>query len=345
MSISALPPLQNTRSWRPVVQACDRVASRSAVDRVLTSLGLSRAVIEGAPVFIPCALQAAFAEAIARHLGERHIGPVLVGQYGYEDLDLYAQYVLDAPRLDIAFARGVRALPVLQSGACVTLRDAGDSVVLQFGSGIHSVAGARHVDEGTPLLLIDLARHFLGPDWHPEWVELPKKPLRGNMTLETAYEVPIHFGCEIPGIAVSNGDLQTLNPRPRAARNAVVFGDLREMVRQGPPSSVAEVMRQTLALAASNGDLNEESVAARLGLGRRTLQRHLQAEGCTFRQILTSFRVDRAKALLRETDLSVQAIATSLGYLEVNSFRRTFHRGVGITPTEFSARTAAGNRA
>ncbi len=103
---------------------------------------------------------------------------------------------------------------------------------------------------------------------------------------------------------------------------------------------MAGLVRETLAAAIMTGDPLEEAVAARLGLGKRTMQRKLEAEGYTFREILASFRTERAKELLRETELSVQDIAASLGYLEVNSFRRAFHRWEGVTPTEFSSRVS-----
>ena len=138
-----LVPHQNLKSWRPIIDALDQLASPRVVERALRSTGLSRGVLEGQPIFIPCALQAAFVENVSRQLGERHLGPLLASQFGYAGLDIYADYVLDASRLDIAFERGVRALPFLQSGASVNICDAGDKVVLQFGSGIQSVVGAQ----------------------------------------------------------------------------------------------------------------------------------------------------------------------------------------------------------
>ena len=333
-----LVPHQNIKSWRPIIDALDQSASPRVVERALRSTGLSRGVLEGQPIFIPCALQAAFVENVSRQLGERHLGPLLASQFGYAGLDIYADYVLDASRLDIAFERGVRALPFLQSGASVNIRDAGDNVVLQFGSGIQSVVGAHHLDEGTMVLLIDLVRKFAGPDWRPEWVELTKKPHTGFDPLESVYQAPTRYGYQLPGIAIRKDVLQVRNPRPREVRHATMFGDLRAMVCRRPPSSMAELVRETLEwVTMADGSL-EESVAARLGLGRRTLQRQLEVESYTFREILASFRAKRAKALLRETDHSVQAIATSLGYREVNSFRRAFHRWVGLTPTEYSGR-------
>ena len=120
-----------------------------------------------------------------------------------------------------------------------------------------------------------------------------------------------------------------------------MLSDLRMMVQQRPPDSMAGLVRETLAAAIMMGDSLEEAVADRLQLGKRTMQRQLETEGYTFREILSSFRADRAKELLRETDLSVQEIAASLGYLEVNSFRRAFRRLVGVTPTEFSSGASA----
>ena len=326
------------------MDALDQLASPRVVERALASVGLSRRVLEGPPIFIPYALQAAFAENVSRRIGEPHLGPLAVSRYGYAGLDIYAAYVLDASRLDIALERGVRALPFLQSGASVNLRDAGDDVVLQFGSGIPSVVGARHVDEGTICLLIDLVRNFVGPDWRPEWVELTHEPRSGDDSLERMYNAPMRCGGRLPGIAIRKDMLRTRNPRPAEARNATLFGDLKRLVRCGPPKSMAELVRDTLVLVTGSGDISEEAVAAKLGLGRRTLQRRLAAEGCGFRDVLASFQAERAEALLRETDHSLQDISSFLGYREVNSFRRAFRNWTGMTPTQFSATRAAGER-
>ncbi|WP_198666029.1 AraC family transcriptional regulator [Tropicimonas sp. IMCC34043] len=313
------------------------VVSPRVIDRGLRSVGLSRTLLDGPPIFVPYALQAEFAESVARQTGERHLGALIVCRCGYEDLDLYAKYVLAAPRLDLAFSRGIRALRFLQSGALVRVRDAGDNVVLQFGSGIQSVVGARHIDESTPLLLIDLVRHFLGPDWRPDWVELPHRPCNGDATLDDVYETPIRYGRPLPGIAIRKNVLGARNPKSNGAAIATVFADLRTMIRCRPPESVTQVLRDVLILQTVSGDLSEETVAARMGLGKRTLQRRLAAEGHNFVDLLALFRAERAKALLIETEFSQQQIAASLGYREVNSFRRAFRNWTGMTPAEFRA--------
>lgn len=329
-------PLQNVRAWRPVLEATDELLSPRVVEGALRSVGLSRRTFEGPPVFIPYALQAEFAENIARRTGERHFAPFVTSQYGYEGLDLYAKYVLDAPRLDMALVRGIRALRFLQSGSSAELRDDGDYLILQFRSGIGSVIGARHIDEGTVVLLIDLVRHYAGPGWLPEWIELPGAA-PSDATLDASLGAPIRWGASLPGIAIRGDVLRALNLSPRDARTATVYRDLRAMVRNRPPRSLAESVRDTLSILASTGDVSEEAVAKWLGLGRRTLQRHLASEGYRFRDILIAFQMDRAAMLLEEMDHSVQEIAYALGYREVNSFRRAFRKWTGKTPTEYAA--------
>jgi AraC-like DNA-binding protein len=73
-------------------------------------------------------------------------------------------------------------------------------------------------------------------------------------------------------------------------------------------------------------------------MGRRKLQRVLKAEGTSFRDIRERFLETRARALLAEPNLTIQEIAHSLGYSEVNSFRRAFRQWTGLSPNAYRSR-------
>ncbi|MFD0978035.1 helix-turn-helix domain-containing protein [Tropicimonas aquimaris] len=334
-------PLYNSRAWRPVVDATDRLMSARVVERALRSIGLSRTIIEGSPVFFPYALQAAFAESVARQTGERHFAPRVTAEHGYEKVEFYGQYVLGAPRLDTAFSRGMRALRLVQSGSSASLRDAGEFVILQYDSGISSVVGARHVDEGSLMLIVDLIRHFAGQDWRPEWIELPAA-CSNDTILETIFGAPIRWGANLPGIALRKDILQAPNPHPREAKTATLYSDVKANLRARPPEKMADLVKNILVLLVVGGDVSEDAVAAQLGLGTRTLQRRLSSEGSSFRNVLASFQAERASALLLETDHSIREVASALGYREVNSFRRAFRNWTGKTPTEYAAAKPVG---
>jgi AraC-like DNA-binding protein len=80
------------------------------------------------------------------------------------------------------------------------------------------------------------------------------------------------------------------------------------------------------------------TVAGRLHMSERTLNRRLQREGNSFRHIRGSILNGWARRRLLETEDSVEAIAASLGYQDAANFRRAFRRAEGCSPGEFRRR-------
>lgn len=61
--------------------------------------------------------------------------------------------------------------------------------------------------------------------------------------------------------------------------------------------------------------------------------------GETPHRYLQRRRVERAMALLRNTEVSVTDICYQVGFLSLGTFGRTFHAIVGVTPTRFRQQT------
>lgn len=57
--------------------------------------------------------------------------------------------------------------------------------------------------------------------------------------------------------------------------------------------------------------------------------------GGNFIEYLTGIRIERAKQLLHETELSMKEICVEVGYQDPNYFSRIFKKTTGITPTEY----------
>ncbi|WP_110930058.1 response regulator transcription factor [Paenibacillus bouchesdurhonensis] len=55
----------------------------------------------------------------------------------------------------------------------------------------------------------------------------------------------------------------------------------------------------------------------------------------TFTEYINRYRIEKAKELLRTTNLKVQEIARNVGYWETGYFYKQFKKYVGISPTEF----------
>ncbi|EIM30173.1 helix-turn-helix domain-containing protein [Microvirga lotononidis] len=74
-------------------------------------------------------------------------------------------------------------------------------------------------------------------------------------------------------------------------------------------------------------------VASRYAVSRRTLSRHLTAEGTSFRQLSNEVRCEIACMLLANSDFPVSQIAGILNYAETSAFTRAFHRWTGQSPS------------
>jgi AraC-like DNA-binding protein len=56
------------------------------------------------------------------------------------------------------------------------------------------------------------------------------------------------------------------------------------------------------------------------------------------REYLINVRMEKARALLSNTDMPVIAVAVNVGYDDVSAFTRRFKHHVGMPPTHFKRR-------
>ena len=76
-------------------------------------------------------------------------------------------------------------------------------------------------------------------------------------------------------------------------------------------------------------------VAEHLNISPRTLQRRLHCEGVGYQEILDDFLQNLAIQYLKDANLSVEVIASLIGYHDAVGFRRSFRRWFDCTPTDF----------
>ena len=78
-----------------------------------------------------------------------------------------------------------------------------------------------------------------------------------------------------------------------------------------------------------------EVMADKLAVSARTLKRHLQQAGLSYRQLQDEERYRQAQRLLARPENSVSEVAYSLGYNDVANFSRAFKRWSGLTPKAY----------
>lgn len=115
-------------------------------------------------------------------------------------------------------------------------------------------------------------------------------------------------------------------------------GGQAQYLPRSVPESHGEFFTSTRewALRHLGEQITVEMLARQAAVSPRTLLRRFRDEtGYTPMQWIMRARVDRARELLQETNLGIEAIAAEVGLGTGANLRRYFHRVLGTTPTEY----------
>ena len=112
---------------------------------------------------------------------------------------------------------------------------------------------------------------------------------------------------------------------------------IRQTVETGAPSEDTPI-QATIRFIRKNYhlDLTLEDMAQQASMSKYHFSR-LFKQNCGYspHEFLTLTRLNRAKHLLKTTDLPIKQIALEVGYQSVASFTNTFANRVGVTPSRF----------
>lgn len=250
---------------------------------------------------------------------------------------MYGFSILSSPsfREAIAFSRAYHQLatPLVQIG-----------FVEQAGKAVWVVTAAQHIetDEALYRFLVNLQmathlslhRDIMGAAFAPERVEF-------SFSQPQADSASAFFGCPVLYGQAENRlifDAAWLDRRADLG-NSLTYAELKLLcdgllkeleLRAGVAGKVREVL-----LAGPAGPLRFSVVATQLNMSERNLRRQLQEEGTSFRALADELRAHLAIRYLRETDLTIEDIAFSLGFSDASSFRHAFRRWTNAAPLEY----------
>jgi AraC-like DNA-binding protein len=159
---------------------------------------------------------------------------------------------------------------------------------------------------------------------------------------ERIFECPVSFGAETCQMVIARDVWDT----PRTGSDPNLFSVLdthaRMLLDQIPsPADVVGRVRESIEAELRGGNPKLESIARRLAMSPRTLQRRLRDQGVIFNDVLDAMRFRAAKSYLAQGDIAGTEVAYLLGFAEQSSFNRAFKRWSGRTPTEYRRGAAA----
>lgn len=199
---------------------------------------------------------------------------------------------------------------------------------------------AAAINEFTLCLLLQRARSARGSAADPIRVDFSHlAPLDRGYLIEAFGTSNIHFGQACNSFTMINvegaQDRRTHDPELRRIMH-LYAQSIIDTAR--PLPSWKETFHAAISevLADSQGHGTDiEVIAHRLAVSPRTLQRRLADRDTSWRRELEVVRCQHATRLLRDTPLSLEAIASRVGYSDHRTLRRAFRRWTGQTPDAY----------
>lgn len=93
-------------------------------------------------------------------------------------------------------------------------------------------------------------------------------------------------------------------------------------------------------------DLSVPTLAARAGMSERNFARTFKAEtDSTPAEFVELARIDAARRMIEDSDVSLKRLADNVGYANTDGFRRAFMRRLGVGPSDYLKRFSSGTQA
>jgi AraC-like DNA-binding protein len=158
---------------------------------------------------------------------------------------------------------------------------------------------------------------------------------------ETYFDAPVIFDSDEYKLVFERDllDCPCEQANPALAENIDAW--MRDYLTSFEPDTLASKVRILLAEKLPDGAFQQGEVASALAMSSRSLQRGLQREGVSFKELLEKTRQDLAMKYIGEKELSLVEVCLLLGFSDQSNFTRAFKRWTGKTPNAYRQDMAA----
>ena len=177
-----------------------------------------------------------------------------------------------------------------------------------------------------------------GPRLRAKRVHFTCSPPSDDSHYRKVFGPIVEFDCDFNGFSCSRleFDSPSASADPALARYAAGFIDALPFAEK---VTVAVEVRKAINVLLPFSGASIGSVAARLGLSERTLQRRLAEEGAEFSALLNEVRREHAVRHLANASSPVSQVAGLVGFSRDSSFARWFAGEFGMSPSSWRSAT------
>ncbi len=303
---------------------------------MLAAAGLPADVAFGAEKRVSIGCTMSLWEFLMRRLDDPAVPIHIARTCRIDDYHAYGFAVMTSGNIREALQRTVKYSKVFTSSGAWHIEERGELASATWRRDLPLTLGHRVANENTLAEFVQSFRQVTRSDFCPMRVCF-RHPAPSSIEEHLEY-----FGAPLAFNGASDSlffprhwlDAELTGTDPALAAFFERYLDQRLGDDEPPPGWTARVREAVLRDPAS-GPPSADQIARRLGLGKRTLRRYLEAEGTNYRGIVSAARQEFAERLLHQPGMSVADIAFMLGYSDAGAFSRAFSRWAGVSPRDY----------
>jgi AraC-like DNA-binding protein len=269
-------------------------------------------------------------EACIRFTGCEHFGLLVGERFDLDGLGTIGMLMRHSPTLGDALYALVLHLHLHDRGAVPLLLEVSDSFML-LGYGLYNIeqTATAPIQEVALAIGQRILNQLCGPAWIAHHVQFSSRSPVSVRAYRRVFRTRLRFDAEMPGLLFHRHWLD----KPISGADPAVYAQLvRQLSAVQAEIRLGEQVERILQQMLPGGYASAQSISKMLGISERTLRRRLAAEETSLHLLVSRTRFEMAQQLLRNTHLSVAAVAAFLQYEDANAFSRAFKGWAGISP-------------
>lgn len=187
------------------------------------------------------------------------------------------------------------------------------------------------IELGMAISTIECQR-LIGEDWRPQYVQFMHSAPKNKASLEKIFGKNLHFNQDRNAIFISDEECSTPVPKDWLQRHLSQSTGRHEALETIPFTLQVD---RSIRLIFTERCCTIEDIAEYFRIPARTLQHRLKQEGSHYQAILDQIRIDLAIYYLKNSNLTITAIAERLHFSETAVFSRFFKSKMNITPLRY----------
>ncbi|WP_193161678.1 AraC family transcriptional regulator [Microbulbifer hainanensis] len=301
---------------------------------LLAKVGLPADCMRRPDLLIPIATLTKLLNICADELNCTDFGLRLADKQGVRILGALGRLVLESADLRTALVVAQRYMALHNQAEHWRIQQEGDLLIARRFDHFDDPLAARQYRELATGAGYRLIQDLAGRDIRPRRVTFSQGPVSPMQCYRDFFQAEVEFDQPHDSLEF-DADVVQRALCPPSASLVRYFDEFTRQLLDKHSGSLADQVKALIlqTLGAQRHSLAQ--ISRLIDVPARTLQRHLQREGTSFKQLLQDARMETARWHLSASSIDINLLSATLGYTDISAFSKAFRAVHGKSPLQW----------